>query len=193
MPLKSTRKHVMLVHMYTAAAGAVEQSIKQSPHAQGRESSCLNHSRTIHTPKASRNLTETFSSWCPEDKEYSVCNHLQTCSPNRAGHRSTRCRDNKCQPLVRGFPLPRCHFLPHLGQVLRWHLMKPRAACLPASLRQHRVLHLFSGFSTYAPWHLSPTLSIYAASRFSVLGSGPDSTPRCPVTAWWPQEISCSC
>lgn len=143
----------------------------------------------ICAPKASRNLTETFSFRCPEYKEHSVCNHLQTCGRNRAAHWSAHCRGkNKCQPPARHWCRHQEAFLSHpatfcliwdqsytgtwqsQGQPASLHHLRNTESCTysPASLLmlQHCQYMLSPDFPSLVP------------------SSGPDSTPRCPVTAW---------
>lgn len=62
----------------TVDAGVMEQSIKQSSDNARQTNTLLEPQLgVIWAPKASRKLTETSSFPGPEDREHSVCNHLQ--------------------------------------------------------------------------------------------------------------------
>lgn len=188
--------------MYVAAAGVVEQPIKQSPRSQGRQASCLNCSWChLHTfQKSDWNIfllvprrQEILSLQSPA----SVLTQ-PSCPPERPLERHERmpASSRALVLLAGGFPLPLYQFLPHLGPLLHGHLMKPRAACLspcipdatqnPAPILQ--LLYLCSLASitntsnicwllTFLPWSLAVVLMAHHAAQW---------------LPGWAQEI-CSC
>lgn len=134
--------------MHTVAAGVMEQSIKQSS----------NNSRQINilpelqlgancAPKASRKQRETSSLPGPEDREQSGVTYKNADKsklPSRVPTAKARKMPASSGALglpVGGLPLPSSCSLPLLGLVSHWHLMKPRAAWLPASLMQQSCTH----------------------------------------------------
>lgn len=162
----------------TVDAGVMEQSIKQSSDNARQTNTLLEPQLgVIWAPKASRKLTETSSFPGPEDREHSVCNHLQKRWQNQAAHQRTRCRGkNELQPPVGCWGCQPEAFLSHppaVGLSWDWSHTAPeklRAAWLPPHHWCNRVPHLLSSFST----DFTPL----------VLGSSPDGVSGCPATAW---------
>lgn len=189
MPLKSISKHVIHVHSSCCSCGAAHKT--KSPRSQGRQASCLNCSWChLHTfQKSDWNIFLSVPRRQGILSLQSPANVLTqpNCPPERPLERHERmpASSKALMLLAGGFPLPLYHFLPHLGPLLHGYLMKTRAACLPASLMQHRILHPFSSFSTYAPWPLSPTLPTYAVCWLSFLGPWQWS--------WWHTMLPSDC
>lgn len=166
--------------MYTAAAGVVEQPIKQSPRSQGRQASCLNCSWChLHTfQKSDWNIFLSVPS-----SLQSPANVLTqpNCPPERPleRHEWVPASSGALVPLAGGFPLS-------FGTTLT------RA---PDEAKGSLSLHPWCNteFCTHSPASLLMLLGLHhqhfqymlsADFPSLVLGSGPHGTPRCPVTAW---------
>lgn len=159
----------------------MEQSIKQSSD-NTRQTNILPELQPGVTcaPKASRKLTETSSFPGPEDREHSVCNHLQN-QQNQAAHQHTLPEMQEQMSASSG--AWRCQqeaFLSHppalplLGLVSHWEL---RAAWFSASLMQESCNCSPASLLVLLPWSLAGVLTAYQTAQW---------------LPGWAQEISCS-